>query len=129
MLTVGAGCHGCAPVFSRKLPARSWLASSDSTSVRNASSALSGATVTADGATQDATTVPNNSGGTMQIHGVSVEAESTENLFTLTVAGAQHQVGPDVCARFSGGLPHKYANDGDTPAELTMVVVIPPTDA
>jgi transcriptional regulator with XRE-family HTH domain len=53
----------------------------------------------------------------------------TAGTLTLTVAGAQHQVGPDVCARFSGGLPHKYANDGDTPAELTMVVVIPPTDA
>jgi transcriptional regulator with XRE-family HTH domain len=48
---------------------------------------------------------------------------------TLTVAGAQYQVGPGQCARFPGSLPHSYANDGSTPVELTMVVVIPPAPA
>ena len=33
---------------------------------------------------------------------------------------------PGQCARFPGGLPHSYANDGAEPARLTMVVVIPP---
>jgi transcriptional regulator with XRE-family HTH domain len=45
---------------------------------------------------------------------------------TLTVAGARHQVGPGQCARFSGGLPHGYANEGSQPVLLTMIVVIPP---
>jgi transcriptional regulator with XRE-family HTH domain len=45
---------------------------------------------------------------------------------TLTVAGRRYEVGPGRSARFSGGLPHRYANDGTEHAELTMVVVIPP---
>jgi transcriptional regulator with XRE-family HTH domain len=45
---------------------------------------------------------------------------------TLTVAGATYQVGPGQCARFSGGLPHSYRNDGTEPLILTMIVVVPP---
>jgi mannose-6-phosphate isomerase-like protein (cupin superfamily) len=50
----------------------------------------------------------------------------TGGTLTLTVAGQEHRVGPDECARFSGGLPHKYANHGEVPAQLTMIVVVPP---
>lgn len=53
----------------------------------------------------------------------------TAGTLTLTVAGQQYQVGPEECARFSGGLPHKYANNSDAPTQLTMVVVIPPAGA
>jgi transcriptional regulator with XRE-family HTH domain len=53
----------------------------------------------------------------------------TAGTLTLTVAGQRHRVGPNECARFSGGLPHKYANDGEVPVEMTMVVVIPPAGA
>src|ERR1700735_4166273 len=45
---------------------------------------------------------------------------------TLTVAGERRQVGPGECVRFSGGLPHGYANQGSEPARMTMVVVVPP---
>jgi len=45
---------------------------------------------------------------------------------TLTVAGTPHRVGPGECARFPGGLPHFYANDGDDTVVLTMITVIPP---
>jgi transcriptional regulator with XRE-family HTH domain len=48
---------------------------------------------------------------------------------TLTVAAGQYQLGPGSCARFPGGLPHRYANDSAEPAELTMVVVVPPASA
>ncbi len=48
---------------------------------------------------------------------------------TLTVAGQRHQVGPGQCARFPGGHPHKYANEGAEQVRLTMVVVIPPATA
>jgi transcriptional regulator with XRE-family HTH domain len=47
----------------------------------------------------------------------------------LTVAGRRHQVGPGRSARFPGGLPHRYANDGAEPVLLTMIVVIPPAPA
>jgi transcriptional regulator with XRE-family HTH domain len=50
----------------------------------------------------------------------------TAGTLTLTVAGQPRQVGPDECARFSGGLPHKYANQGGEPVQMTMVVVVPP---
>jgi transcriptional regulator with XRE-family HTH domain len=46
---------------------------------------------------------------------------------TLTVAGERHEIGSGQCARFSGGRPHRYANDGTKAVRLTMVVVIPPT--
>jgi transcriptional regulator with XRE-family HTH domain len=49
-----------------------------------------------------------------------------QGTLTLTVAGEQRQVGPGECARFSGGLPHGYANQGTEPVRMTMVVVIPP---
>ena len=49
-----------------------------------------------------------------------------EGTLTLTVAGARHQLGPGQCARFPGGLPHSYANEGTEPVRLTMVVVVPP---
>ena len=45
---------------------------------------------------------------------------------TLTVAGERHAVGPGQCARFPGSRPHRYANEGQEPARLTMVVLIPP---
>ncbi len=45
---------------------------------------------------------------------------------TLTVAGHRYQVTAGQCARFSGGEHHSYANEGDEPAEMTMVVVVPP---
>jgi transcriptional regulator with XRE-family HTH domain len=48
---------------------------------------------------------------------------------TLTVAGRGYQVGPGQSARFPGGLPHSYANDGDGPARMTMIVVVPPAPA
>ena len=49
-----------------------------------------------------------------------------QGTLTLTVAGERRQVGPGECARFSGGLPHGYANQGSEPARMTMVVVVPP---
>ena len=45
---------------------------------------------------------------------------------SLTVAGRGYHVGPGQCARFPGGLPHSYLNDGAEPARMTMVVVVPP---
>jgi transcriptional regulator with XRE-family HTH domain len=48
---------------------------------------------------------------------------------TLTVSGRSYQVGPGQCARFPGGLPHSYANDGTEPALMTMIVVVPPAPA
>ena len=45
---------------------------------------------------------------------------------TLTVAGQGYQVGPGQCARFPGGLPHSYANQGTEPALMTMIVLVPP---
>jgi transcriptional regulator with XRE-family HTH domain len=45
---------------------------------------------------------------------------------TLTVAGSTHAIGPQMCARFPGGVAHLYANDGREPAEMIMVVVVPP---
>jgi transcriptional regulator with XRE-family HTH domain len=48
---------------------------------------------------------------------------------TLTVAGRGYQVGAGQCARFPGGLPHSYANEGAEPALMTMIVVVPPAPA
>ncbi|MGD0240666.1 MAG: cupin domain-containing protein [Streptosporangiaceae bacterium] len=48
---------------------------------------------------------------------------------TLTVAGERYAVSPGQCARFPGGRPHRYDNEGDQPARLTMVVVIPPVES
>ena len=48
---------------------------------------------------------------------------------TLTVAGRGYPVGAGQCARFPGGLPHSYANEGTEPALMTMVVVVPPAPA
>jgi transcriptional regulator with XRE-family HTH domain len=45
---------------------------------------------------------------------------------TMTVAGTPHQVHAGQCARFPGGLPHSYANDGAATVVLTMITVIPP---
>lgn len=45
---------------------------------------------------------------------------------TLTVAGQAYQVGPKMCARFPGGIAHRYVNEGQEPADMIMVVVIPP---
>lgn len=48
---------------------------------------------------------------------------------TLTVAGHAHQVGAGQCARFPGGLPHSYANEGAEPALMTMIFIVPPAPA
>lgn len=45
---------------------------------------------------------------------------------TLTVADTRYQVGAGECARFPGGLPHSYANEGPEIARMTMIVLIPP---
>jgi transcriptional regulator with XRE-family HTH domain len=47
---------------------------------------------------------------------------------TLTVGGEHREVGPGESARFPGGLPHTYTNNGTDPVRMTMVVVIPPVD-
>jgi transcriptional regulator with XRE-family HTH domain len=47
-------------------------------------------------------------------------------VITLTVSGRHYQVGPGQCARFSGGLPHGYANEGTEPVLMTMISVVPP---
>jgi len=52
-----------------------------------------------------------------------------EGTLTLTVAGRGYQVGPGMCARFPGGVPHGYANEGTSPLRLTMIVVVPPAPA
>ena len=46
---------------------------------------------------------------------------------TLTVASERHEIRSGQCARFSGGRPHRYANEGGETVRLTMVVIIPPT--
>lgn len=48
---------------------------------------------------------------------------------TLTVAKAAYQISAGQSARFSGGLPHSYRNDGKEPVVLTMIVVVPPAPA
>jgi len=45
---------------------------------------------------------------------------------TLTVAGQRYEVTAARCARFPGGLPHFYVNEGAEPALITMIVVVPP---
>ena len=52
-----------------------------------------------------------------------------EGTLTLTVAGSRYSVGPRMCARFPGGVPHGYANEGDEPVLLIMIVVVPPAPA
>ncbi len=49
-----------------------------------------------------------------------------EGTLTLTVAGEQYQVTAGRSARFPGGVPHAYRNDGTGPVRLTMIVVVPP---
>ncbi len=48
---------------------------------------------------------------------------------TLTVAGSTQAVGPQMCARFPGGIAHRYVNEGNEPAEMIMIVVVPPAAA
>ncbi len=45
---------------------------------------------------------------------------------TLTVASNTQAIGPQMCARFPGGVAHRYVNQGTDPAEMIMVVVVPP---
>jgi transcriptional regulator with XRE-family HTH domain len=45
---------------------------------------------------------------------------------TLTVARQTYQVGPQMCARFPGGIAHRYVNEGAEPVDMIMVVVVPP---
>lgn len=48
---------------------------------------------------------------------------------TLTVARRRYEVAAPRSARFPGGLPHFYANEGTEPALLTMIVVVPPASS
>ena len=50
-------------------------------------------------------------------------------VLTLTVAGGRHVVSTGQCARFPASRPHRYDNEGDQAARLTMVVLIPPSPA
>jgi transcriptional regulator with XRE-family HTH domain len=52
-----------------------------------------------------------------------------QGTLTLTVAGERHQVPAGQCARFPGGLPHGYANEGTERVVMTMIVVVPPAPA
>jgi transcriptional regulator with XRE-family HTH domain len=45
---------------------------------------------------------------------------------TLTVTGQAYQVGPQMCARFPGGIAHRYVNEGPDPVDMIMLVVVPP---
>ncbi len=56
-----------------------------------------------------------------------ISVESGE--LTLTVAGERHTVSAGQCARFPASRPHRYDNESDQPARLTMVVVIPPAQS
>jgi len=47
----------------------------------------------------------------------------------VSVAGERHELASGQCARFPAGRPHRYANEGPDPVQLTMVVVVPPTEA
>ena len=49
-----------------------------------------------------------------------------EGTLTLTVAGERYQVTAGQSARFPGGVPHAYRNDGTAPVSLIMIVVVPP---
>jgi transcriptional regulator with XRE-family HTH domain len=49
-----------------------------------------------------------------------------EGTLTLTVAGERYQVAAGQSARFPGGVPHAYQNNGTGPLTLTMIVVVPP---
>lgn len=49
-----------------------------------------------------------------------------DGTLTLTVAGEGYQVTAGQSARFPGGVPHAYRNDGAGPVSLTMIVVVPP---
>jgi transcriptional regulator with XRE-family HTH domain len=48
---------------------------------------------------------------------------------TLVVAGQEREIRAGECARFSGGLPHEYANHGTEPVAMTMVVIVPPVSS
>jgi transcriptional regulator with XRE-family HTH domain len=56
-------------------------------------------------------------------------ARVEEGTLTLTVAGRSYRIGPGMCARFPGGVPHGYANEGTSPVRLAMIVVVPPAAA
>ena len=49
-----------------------------------------------------------------------------DGTLTLIVAGERYQVAAGQSARFPGGVPHAYRNDGTAPVDLTMIVVVPP---
>jgi len=52
-----------------------------------------------------------------------------EGTLTLTVGGERYALGPGQCARFPASRPHRYGNEGQEPARLTMVVLVPPSPA
>ncbi len=45
---------------------------------------------------------------------------------TLTIAGQGYQVGPQMCATFPGGVPHRYENSSEGRVDMVMIVVVPP---
>jgi quercetin dioxygenase-like cupin family protein len=60
-------------------------------------------------------------------HAVRPVAKSASGgALTLWVAGERHELASGQCARFPAGLPHRHANEGPDPVQLTMVVVVRP---
>ena len=53
-------------------------------------------------------------------------ASVEQGILTLTVGGENYEVTAGESARFPGGVPHAYRNDGTMPVTLTMIVVVPP---
>ena len=49
---------------------------------------------------------------------------ASSGALTLSVAGERHEPASGQCARFPAGPPHRYANEGPDPVQLTMVVVV-----
>lgn len=50
----------------------------------------------------------------------------TAGELTLTVDGVEHRVPAGASAYFEASAAHMYGNDGDVPAELVLVVSVPP---
>jgi transcriptional regulator with XRE-family HTH domain len=66
------------------------------------------------------------SGGDAHAPGTREMIWVEQGTMTLTVAGERRQVTAGQCARFPGGDPHSYANNGPAALLFTMVVVVPP---
>jgi transcriptional regulator with XRE-family HTH domain len=68
-------------------------------------------------------------GGDAHAPGCKEMAWVESGTVTLTVSGVRHLVEAGQCARFPGGLPHSYANEGSEAARMIMIVVVPPVPA